>query len=127
MNKVILSGRLTKEVELRYTKGGIACTNIDIAVDKGLSKEKKAEFEAMGKSTADFPRIVLFGGQAEFISKFADKGSRVIVEGKLQTGSYKNEQGQTVYTTEVISDNIELIDWKEVKQVRPQQEQYRRY
>lgn len=127
MNKVILSGRITKEVELRYTKGGTAFTNIDIAVDKGLSKERKAEFEAMGKPTADFPRIVLFGGQAEFISKFADKGSRVIVEGTLQTGSYKNEQGHTVYTTDVLADNIELIDWKEVKQVRPQQEQYRRY
>ena len=108
MNQVILIGRLTKDPETRYTSGSqIAVCTFTLAVDRPTKQgeEKKA----------DFPRITVFGRQAENCEKYLSKGKKVAVQGRLQTGSYKNSQGQTVYTTDVVAERIEFLEWGEQK------------
>ncbi|MFM1580855.1 single-stranded DNA-binding protein [Helcococcus bovis] len=112
MNNVILMGRLTKTPELRYLQGSNkAYVRINIACEKNLSKEKKQELEAKGTATADFINCVGWGTLAENIAKFVDKGSRIIINGSIQTGSYEKD-GQKIYTTDVLIHNSEFIDWK---------------
>lgn len=99
MNQVILIGRLTRDPELVYTPGNqTAVTRFSIAVDR-RDKEK----------TADFIRITVFGKQAENCDRYLHKGKQVAVNGRIQTGSYKNREGQTVYTTDVIANNVEFL------------------
>ena len=103
MNRVILCGRLTKEPELRYTQGetSTAVARYTLAVDR-RGKEKQA----------DFIPCVAFGKAGEFAQKYFTKGQRVLVSGRLQTGSYTNKDGQKVYTTDVIVDDQEFADGK---------------
>lgn len=110
MNKVILIGRLTKDPDLRYTQKGQAMVTFILAVDKKLSREKKQEMEAQGKATADFPRITAWGKQAENLSKYLKKGKQCAVEGSIQTGTYKDKDGKTVYTTDVLANNVEYLN-----------------
>ena len=114
MNTVVISGRLTREAELRYTQAGMAVTNFNIAVDRNMSKAKKQEAEAKGEQTADFINCVAFNKTAEYIANYSRKGGRIAVEGRIQTGSYTNQEGQRVYTTDVIANNVEIIDFKEI-------------
>ena len=106
MNVVSLVGRLTKDPEIRHTQGQQPMTiaNFSLAIDRSVKagQEKKA----------DFPRITVFGRQAENCEKFVAKGMRVGVIGRLQTGSYTNKDGQTVYTTDIIADRVEFLDYK---------------
>lgn len=113
MNTVVISGRLTREAELRYTQAGMAVTNFNIAVDRNMSKAKKQEAEAKGEQTADFINCVAFNKTAEYIANYSRKGGRIAVEGRIQTGSYTNQEGQRVYTTDVIANNVEIIDFKD--------------
>ena len=103
MNNVILIGRQTRDGEFieRETNSVYKFT---IAVDR--------EFKKDGGPTADFPRVVVFGKQAENCNKYLGKGKLVGVEGRIQTGSYKNEEGKTVYTTDVIADRVEFLSPK---------------
>ena len=110
MNRVILIGRLTKNPELRYTQSQSAVCTFTLAVDRGLSKQKKQEAEAQGKPTADFIRITVWGVQGENASKYLHKGSQCAVQGRIQTGSYKDNDGKTIYTTDVFADNVEFLD-----------------
>lgn len=104
MNNVVLIGRLTKDPELRYIpQSETAVANFTLAVDRPLAKEK----------TADFIRIVAFGKTAELCERFLAKGRMVGVQGRIQTGSYKTQSGETRYTTEVYADRVEFIDWGE--------------
>lgn len=113
MNTVTLTGRLTKQAEIVYlTNGQLA--KFTIAVDKNMTKEKKQELESKNQPTADFINCVAFGRLADNISKYTDKGLRVIVNGSIQTGSYE-KNGQKVYTTDVLVNNVEFIDWKNSK------------
>ena len=98
MNKVILIGRLTDKPELAYTPNQIAVTKFSIAVDR-QSKE----------GGADFIRITVFGRQAESVCRYMDKGRQIAVLGRIQTGSYKNREGKTVYTQDVIADYAEFL------------------
>ena len=98
MNKVILTGRLTAKPELNYTQNQMAVTNFTIAVDR-FSKDKGA----------DFIRVTVFGRQAENICRYMDKGRMIAVEGSLQTGSYKDRDGKTVYTQDVIANHTEFL------------------
>ena len=117
MNNVILIGRLTKDPELRYTNNqNLPVTTFTLAVDKGLSKDKKQEMEAKGQPTADFPMVVAFGKTAENVANYLAKGLLVAVRGRIQTRSYDDAQGQRRYVTEVLADNVEFIEWKD----RPQ-------
>ena len=113
MNNWTGIGRLTRDPEMRYIAGsGRAVTNFSIAIDKGLSKDKKEEWEAQGKATADFINIVAWGKTAEFAANYLAKGLQVGITGRLETGSYQAKEGHTVYTTEVNCSNITMVEWK---------------
>lgn len=103
MNNVILTGRLTKDPELRYTQNQMAVATFTLAVDRVGAKEK----------TADFIRIITFGRQAENCEKYLKKGRLCGVQGRIQTGSYKNKDGATVYTTDIAADRVEFYEWRE--------------
>ena len=115
MNNVTLIGRLTRDPELRFVAGsGTAVTNFTLAVDKKLSKEKKREMEQMNKPTADFIRVVVWGKTAEICANYLSKGSLTAVNGSIETGSYQDKDGKTVYTTNVRADEyggIEILEW----------------
>lgn len=111
MNSVNLIGRLVRDPELRYTPSQQAVCTFTLAVDKGLSRDKRQEMESAGKPTADFPRIMVFGKMAESTSTYLSKGSQCGVIGRIQTGSYQDrETGKTVYTTDIIADRVEFLD-----------------
>lgn len=110
MNQVVLIGRLVRDPELRFIAGsGRAVTNFTLAVDKGMSRDKKAELQAQGKPTADFIRIVAWGKTAELCANYLSKGSQVAVNGSINTGQYKTQSGETRYTTDVVANNVEFI------------------
>ena len=108
MNKVILMGRLTRDPEVRYSAGenSLAIARYTLAVDRRFKRD--------GEATADFISCVVFGKQAEFAEKYFRQGIRIVVSGRIQTGSYTNRDGQKVYTTEVIVDDQEFADSKAV-------------
>lgn len=111
MNSVNLIGRLVRDPELRYTQSQQAVCTFTLAVDKGLSRDKRQEMESAGKPTADFPRIMVFGKMAESTSTYLSKGSQCGVIGRIQTGSYLDrETGKTIYTTDIIAEKVEFLD-----------------
>ena len=102
MNSVVLIGRLTREPEVSYTSGTqMAVAKFTIAIDDGYGEKKKT----------NFINCIVFGKTAENCEKFTGKGLRVAVEGKIDTGSYEKD-GRKVYTTDIIVEKIEFIDWK---------------
>ena len=106
MNKVILMGRLTRDPEVRY--GGAnnsAVARFSLAVDRRFKRDGDEQ-------TADFINCVAFGKTAEFLEKYARKGTKLVVEGRIQTGSYTNKEGQRVYTTDVVCENVEFAESK---------------
>lgn len=110
MNTVILIGRLTRDPELRYTANtGNAMARFTVAVDRGLSKDKKAEMEQKGQPTADFIGCVCWGKTAELIGRYFNKGKEIAIQGRIQTGSYEAQDGQRRYTTDVVVDRFEFI------------------
>ena len=109
MNKVILTGRLVRDLELRHTQGGTANVSFSLAVDKGLSRQKREELEAQNRPTADFPRVVVWGQMAENLARYCGKGSQIAVVGRVETGSYQDKDGKTIYTTDIIAENVEFL------------------
>lgn len=109
MNKVVLIGRLTKDPDLRYTQSGMAVCQFTLAVNKNLSKDKKEEMEAQNKPTADFPRIIVWGKMGENASKYLKKGSQCAIDGSIQTGSYEDNNGNRVYTTDIVAQHVEFL------------------
>jgi single-strand DNA-binding protein len=107
MNKVILIGRLTKDVETRHSND-TSVSRYSLAVDRRFKQE--------GQQSADFINCVAFGKQSEFAEKYLRKGMRIAVEGRIQTGSYKNRDGQTVYTTDVVVEAHEFCESKQDNQ-----------
>lgn len=103
MNKTILMGRLTRDPEVRMN-GDMAVTRFSLAVDRRFKKD--------GEQTADFINCVAFGKTAEFIEKYGHKGTKFVVEGRIQTGSYTNKDGQKVYTTDVVVEQVEFAESK---------------
>ena len=118
MNNAVIIGRLTKDPETRHTQSGQTNTSFTLAVDRGLSKEKKQEHEAKGYSTADFIRIVAWNKTAELCSQYLNKGLQVAIQGRIQTGSYTNNQGQKVYTTDVVADRVHFLEWPDEDKFR---------
>ena len=106
MNKCFLIGRMTSTPELRYTDSQVAVLRFNIAIDRGRDKNGNDK-------GADFPSVLAFGRTAENLSKFVGRGNRVAIDGHIQTGKYTKQNGDTVYTTDVIADRVEFIDWKE--------------
>ncbi len=106
MNKVILMGRLTRDPEVRYSAGdnALAIARYTLAVDRRFKRD--------GEATADFINCVSFGRTAEFAEKYFHQGIRIVVSGRIQTGSYTNREGQKVYTTEVVVEEQEFAESK---------------
>lgn len=123
MNSVVLIGRLVKDVDIRFTASNMAVANFTIAVDKGLSRDKKAEFESQGKPTADFIRIVCWGKQAENASQYVSKGKMIAVNGSIQSSTYKTPQDEIRYVTEVLASRIEFLEWCK-KETQEQQDDF---
>lgn len=103
MNKIFLSGNLTRDVEVRYTQNGKAYTRASIAVNRQFSKDKDA---------VDFFNLVAWDKTAEFLGKYMAKGSRVLVEGRLQTSKYKDKDGNDRTGFEVLVERIEFAGGK---------------
>lgn len=110
MNKTILCGRLTADPDIRYSQNdnSIAVAQYTLAVDRKFKKE--------GEQSADFIKITAFGKNAEFADKYLHKGTKIIVVGRIQTGSYTNKDGQKVYTTDVIVEEQEFAESKNAQQ-----------
>ena len=110
MNRVILMGRLTRDPEVRYTQGerSMAVARDTLAVDRRGARKSQDGNE----QTADFINIVAFDRAGEFAEKYFRQGMRVLVSGRIQTGSYTNKEGQRVYTTDIIADDQEFADSK---------------
>ena len=106
MNKVILMGRLTRDPEVRYSAGenALAIARYTLAVDRRFRRD--------GEATADFISCVSFGRAAEFAEKYFRQGLKIVVSGRIQTGSYTNRDGQKVYTTEVVVEEQEFAESK---------------
>lgn len=106
MNKVILMGRLTRNPEIRYSQGdnSMAIARFTLAVDRRVRRDSDV--------TADFIGCVAFGRTAEFFDKYTHQGSKVCVEGRIQTGSYTRQDGTKVYTTDVVVENVEFAESK---------------
>ena len=106
MNKVILMGRLTRDPEVRYSQGDsvTAVARYTLAVDRRFKRD--------GEATADFINCVVFGKSAEFAERYFRQGLKVVVSGRIQTGSYTNRDGVKVYTTDVVVEDQEFAESK---------------
>lgn len=111
MNNLSLLGRLTRDPELKYTQSGTAVTRITVAVDRGLSKEKRQAAQVNNQPTADFINCIGWGKTAELISNYFSKGNQIGIVGRIQTGSYENN-GQTIYTTDVFINSVSFVGSK---------------
>jgi single-strand DNA-binding protein len=105
MNSVNLVGRLTRDPEVRYTDGGSSVAKFTIACDRRFKKQGDTQ-------TADFISCVAFGKTAEFVEKHFKQGMKLGADGRIQTGSYTNKDGQKVYTTDVVVENVEFVESK---------------
>lgn len=114
MNNVNLIGRTTKDAELRYLANGngTAVATFTLAVDRNLSKDKKAEAERKGQATADFINCKAWGKTAETITNYVTKGKLIGVNGRIETGSYEAKDGTRRYTTEVVVYNLDILEWE---------------
>lgn len=107
MNNVVLIGRLTKDPEIRYIpQSETAVANFTLAVERPLAKEK----------TADFIRIVAFGKTAEVCERYLSKGKQVAIQGRIQTGSYKDKNDETRYTTDIVAERVHFLGGGEKKE-----------
>ena len=103
MNSVSLIGRLTKDPDVRYgATSQMAVARFSIAINRQKDKN--------GEEKTDYPNIVCFGKTAELVEKYLGKGRLVGIQGRIQTGSYQDKDGKTVYTTEVVADRVEFLD-----------------
>ena len=111
MNKVILMGRLVRDPEVRYSNGANGSTAVaryTLAVDRKFKQE--------GQPTADFINCIAFGKLGEFAEKYLHKGVKIAIVGRIQTGSYNNKDGNTVYTTDVVVEEQEFCESKSSQQ-----------
>lgn len=104
MNSVQLVGRLTREPDVRYSDGGSTVARFTVAVDRRFKRE--------GEDSADFVSCVAWGKTAEFLEKYFRKGQRIGLNGRIKTGSYTNQEGTKVYTTDVVAENVEFVESK---------------
>lgn len=112
INRVVLVGRLTRDPDLRYTSSGAAVATFTLAVNRQFTNQN-------GEREADFVNCVIWRKSAENFSNFTRKGSLVGVEGRIQTRSYDNQQGNRVFVTEVVADNFSLLESKSTTEARP--------
>jgi len=104
MNRIVLMGRMVRDIEIRNTQGGMAIGRTCIAVDRRAKDKDNKE--------ADFINLTMFGKTAEFVEKYLGKGRRILVEGRLKISKYKDKEGKERDWTEVLVDNVEFADDK---------------
>ena len=102
MNRVVLIGRLTKDPELRQSQGGKSICSFTLAVDRRTKSE--------GQPSADFIRCKAFGKTADNLAKYMSKGSLIAIGGSIATGSFQNQQGQKVYTTDILVQEVQFLE-----------------
>ena len=119
MNKVMLMGRLTRDPDIRYSQGenATAVARYTLAVDRRFKRDSDTQ-------TADFISCVAFGRSAEFAEKYLHQGMKMLVTGRIQTGSYTNRDGQKVYTTDVIVEDQEFAESKNADSSRSSRTEY---
>lgn len=105
INRVVLVGRLTKDVEVRKTQSGLSCANFTVACDRFRKKDDQEQ-------SADFINCVAWRQAADFLGSYAQKGMLVGIDGKIQTRSYENRDRQKVYITEVLADSVQILETK---------------
>ena len=110
LNRTCLNGRLTKDIELQYTNSNIAFTKFTLAVPRNYKDSKSNEYES------DFIRCVAWRGQAEYLANNTKKGMLVGIDGHIQTGSYENESGGTIYTTDIVCDSVSKLSFEPKQQ-----------
>src|SRR5690625_144114 len=103
MNRAVLVGRLTRDPDLRYTPNGVAVANFTLAVNRPFTNQQ-------GERDADFINCVVWRRQAENLANYMKKGSMVGVDGRIQTRTYEDQDGKTVYVTEVVADNVHFLE-----------------
>lgn len=110
MNKVILMGRLTRDPEVRYSQGdnATAIARFTLAVDRRIKRDNEA--------SVDYINCVSFGRSAEFAEKYFYKGTKIVIAGRIQTGSYTNKDGQKVYTTDIVIEEQDFAESKAASQ-----------
>ena len=101
INSVNILGRITRDLELKKFNSGTSVLQFSVAIDRGMSKEKKEEAQAQGRPTSDFPNCKAVGKTAENIAKYFKKGSLIAIEASVETGSYDHKDGHKVYTTDL--------------------------
>jgi len=105
LNRAVLVGRLTKDVDLRYTQSGRAVANFTLAVNRPFRNQN-------GENEADFINMTAWNKTAENLANYMSKGSQIGVDGRIQSGSYENNEGQRIFTTEVVADQIAFLETK---------------
>lgn len=113
MNSVNLTGRLTRDPDVRYANNGTTIARFTLAVNRKFKSESGPD--------ADFPSVVVFGKSAEFVEKYFHKGMKMEVSGRLQTGSYTKEDGTKVYTTDVVAESVEFGESKNASESNNEQ------
>lgn len=108
INNAVLVGRMTRDVELRYTPSNQAVATFPLAVNRNFKNQN-------GEREADFINIVIWRQQAENLANWAKKGTLLGITGRIQTRNYENQQGQRVYVTEVIADNFQILEKREAQ------------
>mgnify|MGYP001407035607 CR=1 FL=1 len=103
INRVVLTGRLARDPELRYTPNGVAVVRFTLAVNRRFTNQQ-------GEREADFIDIVAWRQLAELVANYLKKGRQAAVEGRLQVSSYENSEGRRIYRTEVVADNVQFLD-----------------
>lgn len=111
INNVVLVGRLTKDVDLRYTANGTGVATFTLAVNRNFTNQD-------GNRDADFINCVIWRKSAETLANYAKKGTLLGVTGRIQTRSYENQQGQRVYVTEVVAENFQLLESRSTNEQR---------
>ena len=112
LNKAIIMGRITRDLELKYSASNVAVCRFSVAVDRRFAKQGE-------ERQTDFISVVAFGKTAEFASKFFEKGRMINVVGYIQTGSYTDKDGKKVYTTDVVADEINFCGEKKGETTGP--------
>ncbi|MDT3948422.1 single-stranded DNA-binding protein [Staphylococcus haemolyticus] len=118
INRVILVGRLTKDPEYRTTPNGIDVANFTLAVNRNFKSKN-------GEQQADFINVVVFRNQAQNVNNYLSKGSLAGVDGRIQSRSYENKEGQRVFVTEVVADSVQFLEPKNNNQQNSQSQQQR--
>jgi len=108
INNIVLVGRTTKEIELKYTSNNLAYANFTLAVNRNFKNQN-------GEREADFVNIVIWRQQAENLANWPKKGTLLGITGRIQTRNYENQQGQRIYITEVVADNFQILENREAQ------------